>query len=34
MCIGELEVSAAKLDAYSKRLDVKFKQFVEKNNLK
>ncbi|CAF0828073.1 unnamed protein product [Brachionus calyciflorus] len=29
-CVGELEQSAAKLDAYSKRLDTKFKQFTEK----
>lgn len=29
-CVGELEQSAIKLDAYSKRLETKFKQFTEK----
>ena len=33
-CVGELEQSASKLDNYSKRLEIKFKQFAEKNNLK
>lgn len=30
-CVNELEQSANKLDSYSKRLEVKFKQFCEKN---
>ena len=30
-CVGHLEQSAAKLDAYSKRLELKYKQFAEKN---
>ena len=29
-CVGELELSANKLDAYTKRLETKYKQFHEK----
>ena len=34
MCVTELETSAGKLDTYSKKLEAKFKQFIEKNNSK
>lgn len=34
LCVTELEASAGKLDVYSKKLETKFKQFIEKNNSK